>query len=98
MRSLQQKGNRCNFKQNWVLGQTLKQIITNCCNFKQNVATLSKTTLSKMFMQIVATLSKMCKQIYLTIASEPSPIALSRRSKRAVFCAGKQQFSWTLLA
>jgi hypothetical protein len=27
-----------------------------------------------MFKQIVATLSKMFKQIYLTVASEPSPI------------------------
>jgi hypothetical protein len=49
-----------------------------------------------MFKQIVATLSKMFKQIYLTVASEPSSIALSRRSNRAVLCARKQQFSRTL--
>jgi hypothetical protein len=59
---------------------------------------LSKTTLSKMFKQrIIATLNKMFKQIYLTIASEPSPIAFSRRSNCAVLRARKQQFSRTLL-
>jgi Leu/Phe-tRNA-protein transferase len=49
-----------------------------------------------MFKQIVATLSKMSKQVYFTIASEPSPIAWSRRSNRAVLRARKQQFSRTL--